>query len=196
VMGSFKVLRVFPLILLLLVLSSCETKEKALHSLKTFKEEATEMVKAKLSGLPLIHRWIKLPPAPKELYQKTEETMTYLKLSKAKDLYQKEYQEVTKKWEEASIAYKRRYYVKAEKLLKEVSTEAETLLKQVREYEENLKNKALTEYKAKEQELLAKVSSKDEEGALKTRLYLWKLKNLIEMGEYEKFERELKKAPL
>ncbi len=177
------------------LLSACEPKEKIFNTFTNFKNTLTERAKAKLSDFPLINRLIKLPPPPKELYNNTKAKIEEVRISKAKEIYLKEYENLMKKWEKAQTLYSKKYYTSAQKVLNEVKKEAESLLEKVREYEVNLKNKALSEYKAKERELLSEVSPKETEKYLRVKLYLWKLKNLIEMGEYEKFERELKNSP-
>ena len=181
---------------LLFLLTACEPKKSILNTFSNFKNTFIERTKAKLSDIPFIRRYIKLPPPPKELYEKTKIKVDELKVSRAKDLYPNEYQNLIKKWEKAKSFYHKKYYSSAEKLLQEIQKEGDSLLTKVAEYEANLRNKALSEYKNKEAELLSMVSSKEKDKYLKVKLYLWKLKNLIEMGEYEKFERELKNSPL
>ncbi|MGC8965850.1 MAG: hypothetical protein ACP5KO_03485 [Caldimicrobium sp.] len=190
---SFRFL-IFPFLIFLL--PACEPKKNILDTFNNFKNTFIERTKAKLSDIPFIRRYIKLPPPPKELYEKTKIKVDELKVSRAKDLYPNEYQNLIKKWEKAKSFYHKKYYSSAEKLLQEIQKEGDSLLTKVAEYEANLRNKALSEYKNKEAELLSMVSSKEKDKYLKVKLYLWKLKNLIEMGEYEKFERELKNSPL
>jgi len=187
-MKIIKISKIPILISFILFLSAC--------SFKDFKEELFERVKAKLSYLPFVNRYIKLYPQPKALYEETEKKIKALKLSKAREIYKKEYEELLKEWDSAKELYQKGYYKSAEKKLKEVSEKTDKLLSQVRDYEENLKTRALKLYQEKEKELFARVNPKKEEEYLKTRLYLLKLRNLIEMGEYEKFERELKYSPL
>ncbi len=184
--------KIFALFLITFLFSACEPKERFLNTLSNFKNTFTERAKAKLSEIPFIKGFIKLPPPPKELYENTKAKIEELRLSKAKDIYSKEYQEIMKRWKEIEALYNKKYYRSAERALKEVSKEVDSLLEKVKEYEINLKKRALSEYQNRERELLSQVSPRDKEKYLRIRLYLWKLKNLIEMGEYEKFERELK----
>ncbi|MEZ0344691.1 MAG: hypothetical protein ABWJ99_07840 [Caldimicrobium sp.] len=194
-MNLAKAPKILTLFFAIFLFSACEPKEKLLNTLTNFKNTFTEKVKAKLSEIPFINRFIKLPPPPKELYEKTRAKIEELRISKAKDIYSKEYQELMKKWKEGESLYNKKYYHSAEKVLKEVLKEADSFLEMVKEYEINLKKRALSEYQSKEKELLSQVSPKEKEKYLKAKLYLWKLKNLLEMGEYEKFERELKSPP-
>ncbi|WP_148638805.1 hypothetical protein [Caldimicrobium thiodismutans] len=188
-----KIVKGFTLIFLGILLIACE-KGKITSSLSDFKDTTLEKVKANLSGLPFLGRFIKLHPAPKELYKKTEEKMALLNLSQAKDLYPQEYAELSKKWERAKAYYKKKYFLSAEKVLKEVLKSAEELLNKVEDYNRNLKEKALLKYKEREKALLEK-SLKGEKEIVKVRLYLWRLKNLIELGKYDEFEKELEKTP-
>lgn len=175
-------------------LISCSHKERFFNTFNDLKERTLETIKVNLSQLPLIKKWIKLPPPPKELYQKTEEKISLLRLSKAGDLYKEEYNEVLKEWEEAVEDYKKKYYQSAEKKLKRVNKSAETLLAKVEEYEKNLRERALLRYRSLEQEILNR-SYKKEEEKIKAKLYLFKLKNLLELGKFDEFEREAEKLP-
>lgn len=188
-----RIIKGFTLIFLVILLIACE-KGKITDSLRDFKDTTFEKVKANLSNLPLLGRFIKLPPAPKELYNKTEGKIALLNLSQAKDLYPQEYAEVSKKWEKAKAYYKKKYYLSAERVLKEVSKSADDLLKQVEDYNRNLREKALLKYKEKEKALLEK-PLKGEKEIVRVRLYLWRLKNLMELGKYDEFEKELEKFP-
>lgn len=193
---SKKRLKFLVFFLIVFLFFSCEPKEKIFNTFRDFKETFTERVKAKLSEVPFINRFIKLPPPPKTLYEKTKSKIEELRVSKAKEIYAKEYEELMKKWKEGESFYNRKYHRSAEKLFNEILKEGDSLLQKVKEYEDNLRKKALSEYQRRERELLSKVSPKEREVYLKVRLYLWKLKNLMEMGEYEKFERELQNSPL
>lgn len=195
-MSILSFFKIWAFIFIIFFLSACEPKEKLLSNLTNFKNTFTERVKAKLSEVPLINRFFKLPPPPKELYEKTKAKIEEMQISKAKDIYSKEYMEMMKKWKEAESLYNKKYYRSAERALAEVSKEADSLIAMVKEYEVNLKKKALSEYQSKERELLSQVSPKEKEKYLRIKLYLWKLKNLLELGEYEKFERELKSPPI
>ncbi len=181
-------------IFLAFFLFSCAPKEKIITTLTDFKEKLSERVKAKLSQVPLVSRWVKLPPPPKELYQRVEEKISLLKLSKAKDLYKEEYDKVLKLWEEAKENYKQKYYRSAEKKLKTVLSEAEKLLVKVEEYEKNLRARTLLRYKTLEDKYYSQ-NFKGEEEKIKARLYLFKLKNLIELGYFDEFEKEAENPP-
>lgn len=181
-------------LILTIFLISCSTKERLSYTLKDFKERSLERIKVNLAQVPLIKRWIKLPPPPKEAYQKAEEKISFLKLSKAKDLYKEEYNKVLKEWQEASRDYEKKYYRSAEKKLKKVLESAENLLAKVEEYERNLRERASLRYKTLEKEILNRNYTNDEE-KLKARLYLFRLKNLVELGKFDEFEREAEKVP-
>ncbi len=181
------------LILISWFLLSCEPKNKALTSLREFKDSLTEKIKVSLSNLPFINRYIKLPPEPKELYKKVEEKISLLKLSKAKDLYPQEYQRILKDWQKTQFYYKNKYYLSAKKKLEELDKASEDLWKKVEDYNKNLKEKALLKYKQMEEILLNKAQSLGEK--VKVNLYLLKLKNLIDLGRYDELEREMENPP-
>lgn len=191
---NFFLLRAFFLIFICFFLSSCSLKESLLESFKDFKEKTIEALKVNLSQVPLLRRWIALPPAPKELYKKTEEKISLLRVSKAKDLFSDEYKKVMEEWSKGESMYKKKYYKSAEKHLKKALYEAENLLSKVDAYEKNLKEKALTKYAFLENQMKNKVF-KTEEEKIKAGLYLLKLKNLIELGKYDEFEKETEKPP-
>lgn len=182
------------LICLCLILISCQV-HKITETINNWKDSTFEKFKAHLSTFPLVNRFITLPPPPKGLYNETEKKMALLNVSQARDLYPQEYMNLSKKWERAKEYYKKRYYRSAERLLKEVNSSAEELLKQVEDYNRNLRERALLKYKERERSLLERLPS-GEKDQIKVRLYLWRLKNLIELGKYDEFERELERSPL
>lgn len=189
-------LRVITVLLLILaVLNSCTQWERFKSRATLFKEDAVETIKVYLSSVPIIRRWISLHPPPRELYKSTEEKITQLKFSQAKDRYSEEYDRIIKKWDEANRDYRRKFYKRAERKLKNVQRDAEGLLKKIEEEERVKRERALALYKRREEELLANLPKREEE-RLKVRIYLWKLRNLIELKKYEEFEREIEKSPL
>ncbi len=189
-----KIIKGLSLICLCLILLSCQLN-KIPDSINNWKDSTLEKVKARLSALPFVSRFINLPPPPKGLYNETEKKMALLNVSQARDLYPQEYASVSKKWEKAKDYYKKRYYRSAERLLKEVNKTAEELLNQVEDYNRNLRERALLKYKERERTLLERPPGGERE-MVKVRLYLWRLKNLIELGKYDEFEKELESSPL
>ncbi|MFN3504766.1 MAG: hypothetical protein ACK4Y7_00965 [Caldimicrobium sp.] len=153
-----------------------------------------ETIKVNLSKVPLLGRWIELPKPPKELYQKTEEKIVLLRVSKAKDLFKDEYEKVMSKWSKGETLYKKKYYLSAEKHLKKALADADSLLSKVEAYEKNLKEKALAKYAFLENQIKNK-SFKNEEEKIKAGLYLLKLKNLLELGKYDEFEKAAENPP-
>lgn len=193
-----RVTRVKLLLIFLLamgLLNSCAPWEKFKTRVSSWKEDTFETIKVYLSSVPVVRRWIRLNPPPKELHRATEEKISQLKLLQVKNLYPEEYERVIKRWEEANRDYQRKFYRRAEKKLKSVQRDAEALLKKVEEVEREKRERALALYQRREEELLSKLPKKEEE-RLKVRVYLWKLKNLIELRRYEEFEREIERSPL
>ncbi|MCD6489527.1 MAG: hypothetical protein J7K20_02230 [Thermodesulfobacterium sp.] len=178
------------------LLSSCKNLEILKSSFYEFKEKASERIKVSLSKIPFIKEHITLPPAPEKLYIETKNLIDQLKAYKAEDMFKDEYQRVLNAWERAKKLYQNKYYKSAEKELKKVNSMAKELLENVKAYRETLKTSALKKYKKMEkiaQRVLKNVKS--EKKRLEIKLYLWKLKNLIEMEEYDEFERELQNPP-
>ncbi|MCS7199848.1 MAG: hypothetical protein N2327_02675 [Caldimicrobium sp.] len=177
------------------LLLSCSQRESISESVRDLKENLIEETKVYLASLPVINRWIKLPKPPQELYRDTEAKIATLRVSKASDLFPQEYNEIMKNWESAKEKYDRKLYKSSEKILQRVNRDAGEILKKIEAHERALKEQALARYKEKERELLARLS-KNEEERLKIKLYLWKLRNLIELGRLDEFERELQRTPL
>ncbi len=179
---QFVILAIF-----LIILSSCSYE---------IKENAEERFKVFFSKIPLIKNYITLPPAPTELYSQTEQLINELKALKAEDIFKDEYERVLKAWEEAKKLYQKKYYKSAEKKLKKVNHMAKELVEKVKAYQEVLKKSALEKYKQIEErakEIMNKIKSKEEK--LKIEIYLWKLRNLIEMGMFDEFEKEIQNPP-
>lgn len=186
------------LVLILILMSflfACSLKKDMASNFSEWKEGMLERVKVVLSDIPIVKRWVRLPPPPKELYRETEAKIALLKLSRAKDLFADEYGKVLKEWDLAKKDYERKLYKRAERKLKKTHQASEELLKKVEDEEKRFREEALRRYKEKEATLLAKLS-KDEEKNLKIRLYLWKLRNLLDLGRFDEFERELEKSPI
>jgi len=178
------------------LLSSCKNLEILKSSFYEFKEKASERIKVSLSRIPFIKKHITLPPAPEKLYTETKNLINQLKAYKAEDIFKDEYERVLNAWEKAKELYQNKYYKSAEKELKKVNSMAKKLLENVKAYRETLKTSALKKYKKMEkiaQRVLKNIKS--EKKRLEIKLYLWKLKNLIEMEEYDEFERELQNPP-
>ena len=182
---------------------SC-SKEEIGQTFKNFKnnfhkakEEIGESIKVRLHDAPFIGRYIHLPPPPKELYNATKEIILNLKKLNAESLYPEEYKKVLSQWEEAQALYNAKYYKKAKEKLEEVKKQALALEKQIKTYWENLQNQAWAKYKQIEKQakklLYQENLSKQEK--LNIELYLWKLRSLIVLREFEKFERELQNKP-
>lgn len=178
-----------------LYLLSCSPKSSLTEKVKDLKEKGEEQVKVFLADIPIVKRWVKLPNPPQELYRDTEAKISLLKVSKAKDIFAQEYKVVMEDWDKAKKQYERRYYKTSEKLLRKVNHAAEELLRKVEAYEKVVREQALARYKEIESQLLTKMP-KNEEERLKIKLYLWKLKNLIDLGKFDEFEREVKGVPI
>lgn len=186
----------FILYFLIFFIISCKPLEDLSSSLYELKENIFERIKVNLSKVPLIKKYITLYPAPERLYKETEELIIQLELYRAKDLFQDKYKEVIKSWEKAKKLYSKKYYKSAERELNKVNHLAKNLLEEVKNYQENLKNSALKRYERMEkmaQEKLESINS--EKKRLEIKLYLLKLKKLIEMENYEEFEKELQNPP-
>lgn len=182
-------IKVLIVILLEFFLISCTFKDRFFGTFRDLKDQTEEKIKVYLSQIPLLGKKIKLAPPPKDLYKNCEEKISMLKLSSAKDLYKEEYERVLKIWEEAKKDYEKRYYNLAEKKLNKVNKEASALLTKIEEYEKMMRERALIRYKSLEKIVNGK-SYKTEEEAIKAKLFLLKLKNLIDMGKFDEFEKE------
>jgi hypothetical protein len=181
------------LFLILIFLNSCSPLKSYSYE---FKERTIEKIKVLLSNIPYIKRYITLYPAPKELYNETENLINELKIYKANEYFKDEYEKVLNVWEKAKKLYQGKYYKTAEKELKKVNSMAKELLEKVKAYKESLRNSALKRYK-KIEEMAEEVlrNTKSEEKKLKIKLYLWKLRNLIDLENYSEFEKELQNPP-
>lgn len=195
-MKALKFKKFVSLFLLLFLLNSCETLGNLRSFSYEFKEKTIEKIKVLLSGIPFVKKYITLYPAPKELYSETENLINELKIYKANEIFKDEYEKVLKAWEKAKKFYQERYYKTAEKELKKVNSMAKDLLEKVKNYRENLRNSALKRYKKLEdtaEEILR--NTKSEKKRLEIKLYLWKLRNLIDLENYSEFEKELQNPP-
>ncbi len=183
----YKIKNFIALIIFLLTLSSCSYE---------IKENAEEKIKVFLSKIPLIKNYINLPPAPTNLYYQTEQLINELKAFKAEDIFKEEYEKVLNAWEEAKKLYQKKYYRSAEKKLKKVNNMAKELLEKVGSYREVLKKSALEKYKQIEEKAKEIINStKSQEEKLKIKIYLWKLRNLLEMEMFDEFEKEIQNSP-
>ena len=195
-----KILVALIFFLCLFSLSACEKSEflkKAKDSFHLVKEEMVERVKVGLSKVPFIKKYIHLPPAPSSLYEKAQKLVIQLRDLKAEKVYPVKFKEVLEAWEEADRFYRYKYYIKAHRKLEEVIEKAEALKKELEAYWASLEEKAWAKYKKVEKdakEILSKKKMKLEE-KLKIELYLWKLKTLVTLKRYDKFEKELKNRP-
>jgi len=184
------------LFLVLFILISCETLKNLKSSLYEFKENTVEKIKVSLTHIPFIKKYITLYPAPKELYNETENLINQLKRYKVDEIFKNDYEEVLNAWEKAKELYQSKYYRSAEKELKKVNSMAKELLEKVRAYKETLKTEALQKYKKMEKRAKQILkNTKSEEKKVKIKLYLWKLRNLIDLEDYSEFEKELQNPP-
>lgn len=184
------------LFLALFILISCETLKNLKSSLYEFKENTVEKIKVSLTHIPFIKKYITLYPAPKELYNETENIINQLKRYKVDEIFKNDYEEVLDAWEKAKELYQSKYYRSAEKELKKVNSMAKELLEKVRAYKETLKTEALQKYKKMEKRAKQILkNTKSEEKKVKIKLYLWKLRNLIDLEDYSEFEKELQNPP-
>ena len=184
------------LFLALFILISCETLKNLKSSLYEFKENTVEKIKVSLTHIPFIKKYITLYPAPKELYNETENLINQLKRYKVDEIFKNDYEEVLDAWEKAKELYQSKYYRSAEKELKKVNSMAKELLEKVKAYKETLKTEALQKYKKmKKRAKQILKNTKSEEKKVKIKLYLWKLRNLIDLEDYSEFEKELQNPP-
>jgi len=184
------------LFLVLFILISCETLKNLKSSLYEFKENTVEKIKVSLTHIPFIKKYITLYPAPKELYNETENLINQLKRYKVDEIFKNDYEEVLDAWEKAKELYQNKYYRSAEKELKKVNSMAKELLEKVKAYKETLKTEALQKYKKMEKRAKQILkNTKSEEKKVKIKLYLWKLRNLIDLEDYSEFEKELQNPP-
>ena len=184
------------LFLVLFILISCETLKNLKSSLYEFKENTVEKIKVSLTHIPFIKKYITLYPAPKELYNETENLINQLKRYKVDEIFKNDYEEVLNAWEKAKELYQSKYYRSAEKELKKVNSMAKELLEKVKAYKETLKTEALQKYKKMEKRAKQILkNTKSEEKKVKIKLYLWKLRNLIDLEDYSEFEKELQNPP-
>ncbi|NPA40007.1 MAG: hypothetical protein GXO57_06160 [Thermodesulfobacteria bacterium] len=172
-----------------------ELKSKVGFYYTEVKDKVVERTKVALKRLPIIGNHISLPPAPKELYLKTKEVLDKLKMYKTEELYPKEYSEVVEKWEEAQDDYLSEYYLSAKKELSTLYPEAKRLLEKVKEHREKMEKRAWKKYEEvynKLKPILEKAKGKTK---LKIKLYLWKLRLLIKMENYDDFYRAIRERP-
>ena len=182
-------------LLFLFLLASCSLKDINL-SLQNFKDIIVERTKVFLNNIPLIKKYISLPPAPKKLYKQTENIIEQLKTYGTKKVYKDEYEEVIILWKKAKDLYQNRYYLSAKKELKKLYPKAKDLLEKIKAYKENVRKEALQKYKALVKRANLKLSRlKDKEEKLKIKLYLWKLKFLLTMENYNEFNEAIKNPP-
>ncbi len=184
------------IILALFLLSSCQRLEVFKSSFYDIKDKLVERVKVSLSNVPFIKKYITLYPAPKKLYTETKDLINQLKEYKAEKIFKKEYEKVLSAWIRAKDFYQWRYYKSAEKELKRVNSMANKLLAKVKAYKATLKNSALQKYE-KMEKLAKKIlkNNKSQKKKLAIELYLWKLRNLIDLEDYSEFEKEIQNPP-
>ncbi len=187
--------KVLILLIFLLVFNACNLRDVK-TSFNNFKDNFSERMRVFLHGIPFIKKYVSLPPAPKKLYNQTEEIISKLKLYNTQKFYQKEYKKLMESWREIRYLYKDGYYLSARKELEKLFPKAKELLKRVKNYREILREKALQKYKeiAKKAELVL-AHLKKEKQRLKIKLYLWKLKLLIDMERYNEFNKAIKNPP-
>ncbi|QER41826.1 hypothetical protein F1847_03340 [Thermodesulfobacterium sp. TA1] len=181
-----------PLVLVLvLLLPSCALKER----FQEFKDDNLERAKVFLARLPLVKRYVSLYPPPKEFYQEVKGMVEWIKGAKVPDLYKEEQKAVLKHWEEIENLYKSKYYRRCERELKKLKPKAETLKNKLETYRETLKREAMQKYQALEQKAKEVLKTKKGEDRLKIELYLWKLRSLITLEDYDSFNKEIENAP-
>ncbi|AIH04025.1 MULTISPECIES: hypothetical protein [Thermodesulfobacterium] len=191
-MGRKRLIKNLVVILTLtLFLSSCTLKER----FQEFKEDNVERVKVFLSNLPLVRKYVSLHSPPKELYQEIKGMIEWIKGAKVPDLYKEEHKAVLKEWERIEGYYKKKYYKKCERELKRFKPKVETLKNKLETYRETLKKEAMQKYQAVEQKAKEILKNKKGEERLRIELYLWKLRSLIALEDYEKFNQEIENAP-
>lgn len=184
------------LLLTLFLLVSCERLDTLKASFYETKDKVVERIKVSLSHIPFIKKYITLYPPPKKLYSETEDLINQLKTYRAEEIFKDEYEKVWDAWERAKELYQGKYYKSAEKELKKVNLMAKELLEKIKAYRETLKTSALKKYKKMEETAKRVLENvKSEEKRLQIKLYLWKLRNLIDLEEYAEFEKELQNPP-
>lgn len=175
----------------LLILTSCSWKDAFLG----VKEDTVEKIKVFLNQIPLLGRYVTLPPPPKEVYEDLKKKIDLLGSYQIPEPYKKEHEEILSRWREIEESYKKRYYRKCERKLKEVKPKVEALLRKLEAYQERIKKEAQEKYKLIEERAKRVLSSKTGEERLKIELYLWKLRTLLSAGDYDTFFKELENVP-
>lgn len=179
------------LFLMLFMLSACSFKE----TLSNFKEDAFEALKVNFSKVPLIGKYIKLYPPPSKSYGELKDKIDMLTSYNIPEQYKKEYEEILSKWKEIEENYRKRYYKKAERKIKELKPKIEAFSKKLEAYYEATKKEAQQKYKMIEEKAKKILLEKRGEERLKIELYLWKLRTLLSVKDYEAFFKEIENVP-
>jgi len=193
-------------ILLILVIScslvSCNNprwqkfKSRVEAGYQELKDKVVERVKVGLRQVPFIKKYIKLPPAPKKLFEEAQKTLKKLEMYKADSIYPEEYENIVEKWQNVEYLYDSEYYLSARKALNELLPQLKELLKKVQKYQEEKQEKAWQAYQRVAKKVEKILKKADEKKRLKLRLYLWKLKSLIKLENYDEFYREIQHLPI
>lgn len=178
----------------LLILTSCSWKDTLL-GVKDIKEDVIEKIKVSLAQIPLLGRYVTLPPPPKEFYEDLKKKIDLLGSYKIPESYKKEYEEILSKWREIEESYKKRYYKKCERKLKELKPKVDTLLKKLETYQETIKKEAQEKYRLIEERAKKILPGKTGEERLRIELYLWKLRTLLSARDYDTFFKEIENVP-
>ncbi len=180
----------------LFILVSCETQRESFkQKWQDSKENFLENLKVFLIHFPIVKNYIKLPLPPKELYEEMQLIMIQIEAYKIPETFKEEHEKLTENWIKIQKLYQEKYYGKAEKLLKKTLPSAKELLEKIKKYYSDLKASSLNKFAEIEKLAKEKIKKSSSEEKLKVQLYLWKLKNLINLGKYEEFQKELEKRP-
>ncbi len=178
------------LILLVLVIST----GMAFSFPKISKPELSPYARYRLSRLPLLGRFIEPPAPPEKEYLETRALLEKLAEERA-DLYVPDlFARIQKKWERAETYYRTGHYDWARTYFKKIKELGETALKETRKRRQTKKEAALKVLKKLRESFEARRARLSLERRLKVALALWRLETLIELEEFETFEKEAQRV--
>ncbi len=186
----------------LLSLCSCSKEdlkknwEEIKNSFHIVKEETFEKVKVFLKRVPFVGKHIHLGTPPKEEFNKARDLMVELQKMKADKFFPEKFQALSEKWQEIEDAYKYKYYFKTRLLLKEFLKEAQAIKQSLDAYYQRVEQKHKEVYE-KVKKLCEKMlnQTSDSQKKLKINLFLWELKTLLSVKNFDLFEKVLKNPP-
>ncbi len=152
--------------------------------------ELSPYARYRLSKLPLIGRFIEPPAPPEKEYLETRALIEKLEAERvdryAPDLFSR----IKKKWERAEKYYRTGHYDWARSYFEKIRKLGEKALKETRQRRRARKEAALKALQKLRQAFAARREKLPPEKRLKIALALWRLETLIELEEFEAFEKE------